>query len=187
MRSIAANLSAALSAPVQQPAALVQIDFAQPWRGSTHGLIIWSAAQWPLQDLDVQGLTVEALRVSGTVVIGNADGVIGSLILGEGIVDRRIRVWGYDAGVVADDGVSLSVDLVAQDYASADPGAAMVLLCDAVGSTYRLTEREARIELRDATEHLHGPRTYLGPESVGPMLAAGTVLRINGIDYRLER
>lgn len=187
MRALAANLSAALGRPVQQPAALVQIDFAQPWRGSTHGLVTWNSAQWALRDLDVQNLTVDALRISGSVVIGNVDGVIGGLILSEGIADRRIRVWGYDGGVVAHDGVSLSVDFVRQDYEAADPGSAMVLLADAVGSTYALTEREARIELRHRTEHLHGPRTYLGPETLGPMLAAGTVLRINGIDYTLER
>jgi hypothetical protein len=41
--------------------------------------------------------------------------------------------------------------------------------------------------LRHRTDHVYGPRTYIGSETLGPLLPAGTVLRINGADYTLER
>lgn len=167
MRSLSGALQTALGAPVQQPALLVQIDFTAAWRGTTGAMLTWDGQTWARSDLAVEGLTVDALQIGGTVIVGNADSVIGATLLNEGVTDRRVRVWGYDAAATA----------------LAD----VVLLADAVGSTYQLTEREARIVLRHRTDHVYGPRTYIAPEVVGPMLSAGTVLRINGIDYTLER
>jgi hypothetical protein len=167
MRALTAALQTALGAPVQRPALLVRIDFSTPSRFTTDATLTWDAQTWTRVDLDVQGLLVDALDISGTVVIGNADNVIGALLLNEGSTDKRVRIWGYDAAATA----------------LAD----VVLLGDAVGSTYSLTEREARIELRHRTDHVYGPRTYIGSETLGPLLPAGTVLRINGADYTLER
>jgi hypothetical protein len=167
MRALTAALQTALGAPVQRPALLVRIDFSTPSRFTTDATLTWDSQTWTRVDLDVQGLLVDALDISGTVVIGNADNVIGALLLNEGSTDKRVRIWGYDAAATA----------------LAD----VVLLGDAVGSTYSLTEREARIELRHRTDHVYGPRTYIGSETLGPLLPAGTVLRINGADYTLER
>jgi hypothetical protein len=167
MRALTAALQTALGAPVQRPALLVRIDFSAPSRFTSDATLAWDSQTWTRADLDVQGLVVDALEISGTVVIGNADNVIGALLLNEGSTDKRVRIWGYDAAATA----------------LAD----VVLLGDAVGSTYSLTEREARIELRHRTDHVYGPRTYIGSETLGPLLTAGTVLRINGADYTLER
>lgn len=167
MRTLTTALQTALGAPVQRPALLVRIDFSTPWRATTDATLTWDAQTWTRADVDVQGLAVEALRIAGTVVIGNADNLIGATLLAEGVTDRRVRIWGYDAAATA----------------LAD----VVLLADAVGSTYSLTEREARVALRHRTDHVYGPRTYIGPETLGPLLPAGTVLRINGTDYTLER
>jgi hypothetical protein len=167
MRTLSAALQTALGAPVQRPGLFVEIGFSTPLRITTRDTITWNGVSWTRVDMDVQNLNVEALSIRGTVVIGNADNIIGALLLNEGITDRRIRIWGFDAGATALGDV--------------------VQLADAAGATYGLTEREARIELRHRTAHVYGPRTYIGPETLGPLLPAGTVLRINGTDYTLER
>jgi hypothetical protein len=167
VKALSTALQTALGAPVQRPALLVRIDFTTPWRATTDATMTWDAQTWTRADLAVENLAVEALRITGSVVIGNADNVIGALLLNEGITDKRVRVWGYDAAATA----------------LAD----VVLLADAVGSTYGLTPRDARIELRHPAEHVYGPRTYIAPEALGPLLPTGTVLRINGTDYTLER
>lgn len=167
MRTLTTALQTALGAPVQRPALLVRVDFTTPWRATTGASLTWDAQTWNTADVEVQNLTVDALAIRGTVVIGNADNVIGATLLNEGAQDKRIRIWGYDAAATA----------------LAD----VVLLCDAVGSTYSLNERQARIELRHRTQHVYGPRSYMDDPSLGPLLATGTVLRINGIDYTLER
>lgn len=171
MRTLTTALSTALGAPVQQPALLVEIGFSTPWRRTTGAQITWNGRTWLRDDFEVEGLVVEALRISGTVVIGNANSGIAGLLLNEGATDRPIRIWGYDA--------------------AATGAGDVVLLCgDAVGSTYRLSPTgpsEARIELRHRCEHVFGPRTWITPDALGPMLPAGAAMKINGIDLVLDR
>jgi hypothetical protein len=45
-----------------------------------------------------------------------------------------------------------------------------------------------RISLRHRSEFIASPRTYVNPQAgFTNLLPAGTVLRINGIDLRLDR
>lgn len=168
MRSLSSPLNTALAAPVQRPAILASIAFSSVQRYSSGGTLSWSGNTWTAADIRVEGLQVEALRVSGTLVIGNLDDAIGALILAQGIQDKAIVIYGYDAAATASGDV--------------------VWLCNAVGASCQLTHREARIALRHKSEFVGSPRTFVNSTAgFNQLLPAGTVLRINGIDMRLER
>jgi hypothetical protein len=169
MKTLSGALSAALNAPVQKPALLVQVDFASTRRWSSMATVSWNGHSWAARDMRLDGLLVQPLRVSGTLVLGNEDDEIGTLVLTEGVQDRRIVVYGYDAAALG------------------DPADA-VWLCDAVGASAQVSTREVRITLRHRGEFVQSPRTYVTAQSgFTHLLPADTVLRINGIDMRLER
>jgi hypothetical protein len=168
MRTLSSALSTALAGPVQRPALLVQMAFGTIQRWSSGETIGWNGNTWTAADVRVDSLAVEALRVSGTLVLGNLDGVVGALILAQGVQDREIIIYGYDAAATATGDV--------------------VWLATAVGASAQLTAREAQITLRHRSEFTASPRSYVNPAAgFNQLLPAGTVLRINGIDMRLER
>lgn len=168
MRSLSSPFSTALAAPVQRPGLLVSSGFSTVQRYSSGGTLSWNGNTWTAADVRVEGLSVDALRVSGTLVIGNLDDAIGALILAQGIQDKAITIYGFDAAATA----------------TAD----VVWLASAVGASAQLTHREARIALRHKSEFTHGPRTYVNAEAgFTQLLPAGTTLRINGIEMKLER
>ena len=166
MRSLSSALSTALGTPVQQTALLVQVDFSTPQRWSSFATVSWGGQTWTKEAIAVDNLVVEALHVSGTVTVGNGDDVIGALVLSEGVSDKRIRVWGYDAAATATGDI--------------------VLLCDAVGASAVIGTTEVRIELRSPSDYVIAPRTFVGAGAgFSTLLPAGTVLKINGINYTL--
>ena len=168
MRTLTTALNNALAAPVQRPAVLVQIAFASTLRMTSNATLSWNGSTWTSTPVSVDGLVVEALRVSGAIVVDNRDGVIGGLILGEGVQDRPISIWGYDAAATA----------------TAD----VVWLASCVGASAQVSATEARIALRHPCEFTSGPRTFVNAAAgFTNLLPAGAVLRINGIDMRLER
>lgn len=168
MKSLSAALAAALGAPVQRPALLIEAGFNTVRRWSSFDTVAWSGHTWVAEAADVQGLQVQALRVQGTLLLNNLDGVAGALVLAEGVQDRSFRIYGYDAAATA----------------LAD----VVWLCDAVGAGAEVDDAEVSITLRHRSEFTFGPRTFVNPYNGFTQLQpAGTVLRINGLDYRLER
>lgn len=169
MKTRSTALAAAHAAPVQRPGVLVSVAFASGVRyWSSRDTVTIGATQWVAQDLRVEGLQVLPFSVSGSIVIGNRDGQAGSLVLADGVQDRAVSIFAFDG---AANGVG-------------DP----LWLADAVGSSAQVSEREVRITLRHRTEFLTSPRTYVTAQAGFTHLTpAGTVLRINGIDYRLER
>lgn len=168
MRTLSGALSAALGAAVQRPALLVQIAFASVQRWSSLGTVAWNGFTWTARDMALSALQVQALQVQGTLLLGNADGVAGGLVLGEGVQDRAVSIWGYDAAATA----------------LAD----VVWLADAVGAGAQVDATEVRIELRHRAEFQASPRTYVSAAAgFHQLLPAGTVLRINGQAMRLER
>jgi hypothetical protein len=169
MRSLSTALSAALGAPVQRPALLVEVNFSPVLRLSSGPAIpSWGGHAWQAAAVGIEGLRVEPFRVQGTLILDNTDGVIGQTCFSQGVQDRTIRIWGFDAAATGTPDV--------------------VWLCDAQGSATRIDERDVRIALRHRCELTVTPRAVVGPAAgINQRLAAGTVLRINGIDYRLER
>lgn len=168
MRSLSASLSAALGAPVQRPALLVEAAFSVVYRWSSFADVTWNGARWFKEDITISGLAVDVMRIRGSLAIGNADDVIATLVLAEGVAGRRIRVWGYDAAATA----------------LAD----VVLLCDAVGAAAQIDGPRVSIGLRAPCEFTLSPRTTVGPAAgFTNLLPDGAVLQINGIALRLMR
>lgn len=168
MKSISSPLASAFSGAVQQPAWLVEMYFGTVQRWSSMATVTWNGFTWARRDMRVEGLNVQPFKVSGSLVLGNETDDIGTLLLTEGAQDRRIVVYGYDASALG--------------------AADVVWLCEAVGSAAQVSETEARIALRHRSEFVQSPRTYVTPQAgFNQLLPADTVLRINGIDMRLER
>lgn len=169
MKTTTAALAAALNAPVQQPGILVQMGFSPVQRWSSQATTNWAGETWQQFNVRVDGLMVQPLRVAGTLVFGNADDAIGTLVLSQGVQDIPITIWGFDAAAISD---------------TADA----VWLCAAVGAGAQVAADEVRISLRHRSEFTQSPRTYVsGAAGFTHMLPADTVLRINGIDMRLDR
>jgi hypothetical protein len=167
MRSFTAALIAALGGPVQQPAALVELGFSTPQRWSSFATLSWNALTWTREAIALDGLRVEALRLTGTLTIGNNDDVAAALVLAEGVTDRTVRIWGYDAAATA----------------TAD----VVWLADGVCGGATVSTDAVRIQLRHAAERTLVPRTFVDPATFGPLLPAGSVIKVGGVDYRIER
>jgi hypothetical protein len=168
MKSLSTALSAALGAPVQKPAILVEAHFASTRRWSSHAEVTWGGHTWAPQAMRLDSLLVQPFQVSGTLVLRNDDDAMGTLVLTDGVHDRRIVVWGFDAAATASGDV--------------------VWLADAVGAAADVTAGQVRITLRHRAEFVQSPRTYVGAAAgFNHLLPAGTVLRINGIDMRLDR
>lgn len=168
MKSLSSAISAALGAPVQRPAVLVQMAFSPVVRWSSGPTVTFDGNTWPAADIAVEGLRVEPFRVTGALVLGNVDGTNGALCVAQGVQDRLIRIWGFDAAATA----------------SAD----FVWLADCQGSATRVGTRDVRLQLRHRADLITTPRTVVDVAAgFTQRLPAGAVLRINGIDYRLER
>ncbi|MCA0328031.1 MAG: hypothetical protein LCH89_20880, partial [Proteobacteria bacterium] len=147
---------------------LVEVGFPTVERWTSMSTLPWGGHTWTARALSVEGLQVQPLRVSGTLVLGNLDGVAGALVLTHGVQDRPITLYGYDAAATG------AADVVWQ--------------AAAVGGAAQVGPREVRIALRHRTEHQMSPRTYVG-QTAGfqQLLPDGTVLRINGQTIKLER
>lgn len=165
MKSLGTLLQAALGRQVQAPAIYVEVGFSTVRRWTSYEDATWNSNNWAARDMDLQDLEVQTYTLSGTLILGNADNVAGALALTEGFMDKPIRIWGYDA---------------------AAPGEP-VWLCDAIGGGTEVSTDVVVVRLRHACDGLTSPRTYVNDPSFGPCLPDGAVIRINGIDLRIER
>lgn len=167
MKILGAALSAALAAPVQRPALLVGIWLSTPvfWTSATDVTV--RGRTWRSRDVDVVNLSVQAFSLSGTLLIGNADGVAGALLLNDDFCGTLIRIFGYDAAAPTE----------------------VVHIAEAVGgrAVADLDAGVVSVTLRHPCEGMVSPAATLSSVDLGPMLREGTVLRINGQDLRLAR
>lgn len=168
MRTLSAALQAAHAAPVQRPAWLVEVAFAPPLRLCSYGPVTAFGHLFAAGDVDVSRLLVDGAAVGGELSFGAADDVVAALVLGAGVVDRRIRVWGFDAAAVGD--------------------ADFVLLADAVGGACRGNARRVTVALRAAQAFTASPRTTVGAAAgFTHLLPAGAVIRVGTQTITLER
>lgn len=167
MKALSTALAAALGAPVQQPALLVEVAFTTTRRWSSFATLTWGGNTWTQEDVQLESLSVGALSVSGALLLGNGDDAAAALVLAEGVQDRAIRLWGYDAAATATNDV--------------------VWLADCVGSNATISPNAVRIELRHRAEMTLSPRTFINEGTFGALLPAGSVLKINGRDFTLAR
>ena len=168
MRTLSTALATALGAPVQTPAVLVQVDFPTARRWSSYADLSWNGQTWARQPLDLQNLVVGPLSLSGTLLLDNRDGQASQLVLGHGVQDRRIELWGYDA--------------------AATGLADVVWLGVAVGGRVGISDTTVEIALRHRCQHVSGPRQTVSPEAgFGSLLPPGAVVKINGTEMRIAR
>lgn len=170
MKTLSAALTTALGGAVQRPAWLVSIGWATPLYLSSYGTVSFDSKSWTVADIDVSRVRVEAANVSGTLTLGNADDVYGALILSEGISDKAIVIYGYDAGATA----------------TAD----FVELVRCVGGRGTVSSEKVEIDLRDSNAHVYSPRTFITTtpgSGFTTLMPAGSIVNINGQTYTLER
>ncbi len=159
-------MAAAHAAPVQRPGLLVEAHFSTVQRWSSRGVVNWGGFTWAAMDLQLLGLQVQPFAVSGTLVLGNANDAAGTLVLSQGVQDKLIIIYAFDGAVQTE----------------------AAWLATAVGASAQVSPRDVRIALRHRSEFIASPRTYVNPQAgFTHLLPAGTVLRINGIDIRLDR
>ena len=168
MITLSAALQAVHGGAIQKPAWLVEIGFSTPARLSSYGDLTYDSKSWTAADVDVSRVKVDATKVAGEIVLGNADDSFSALILGEGVADKTIKIYGYDAGATA----------------TAD----IVLLVQCAGGEARIGPARATIRLRDSAEYTASPRSFVNAASgFTYILPAGASLTINGQTYKVER
>jgi hypothetical protein len=167
MKTLSVALSAALGAPVQRPAILVELGFSTVRRWSSFADLTWDGEEWVKEDVALESLEIGALRLTGALRIGNGDGAAGALVQAEGVLDRAVRIFGYDAGATAFGDV--------------------VWLANAVCAGAAIDTDAVWIQLRDPSEATLAPRTFVNEADFAPLLPAGTVLKINGQALTLAR
>lgn len=168
MRTLSAALNAVYGGIVTRPAWLVRIGLDPVLRLSSFDDVYFDSAWWTRFDVDVSGVRIEPAKVAGRIKLGNADDLIGAMVLAQGISDVPVSIYGYDAAATA----------------TAD----FVLLAEAVGAGTKINEQAVEISLRDSTEFLYSPRvTVTKANGFYQLLPAGTVLTINDQTYRIER
>lgn len=170
MRSLSSALNAAYGYPVKRPAWLVRIDLSSSIYLASYKAVTWDSINWTKTDINVANLRVGALSISGSLVFGNADDSAAAMVLNETFTDKRIRIWGYDANIAA-------------------PTVADVpLLCDGVGAGADINPDRVQVGIRDACEYRLGPRAVVSSAwGFNVLMAAGTVVTINGITFTINR
>jgi hypothetical protein len=167
-RSLSGAHTTALGLNVTRPAWLVDIAFSSVSRFSSYATQTFNGNSYVAADLDVSGLEVEALSVRGSIRIGNLDDAIGALVLAQGVSDRAINVYSYDAAAVA----------------TAD----FQLVAAAVGASASIDNRNVVITLRHKSEQQPAPRAVVSPTfGFNNMLPQGKTLYIAGIAYSFAR
>ncbi len=169
MRTLHSTLLATLGATVTQPGYLVQIDFSTPVRLSTLGDLSFNGYTWTAADIKVRGLGVdEKGGQGGSLVFANTLDDVGALVLGEGIADRRVRVWACDAGAATH---SVAIfDGVGDDASIAENGAVTITLAASAMATS------------------HWPRRRINRATgFTTLMPAGARLTVGGQPYILER
>lgn len=159
-------MAAAVAARGTRPGHLVEIGWTVPARFSSVGDVTWNGVVWSGgRSLLLQNLT----QHGGTLQLGNADDVIGALVLNLGVADVPVRVWIVDA-------------------AALDAGAP-VLRFAGVGDSVEVAPDAVRVRLAGAgADVLSSPRRFCDAAAgVTHQLPAGTMLSVGGERIRLER
>jgi hypothetical protein len=159
-----------LNADVPQSGILVEIAWpGTPLRWSSFDNRTFQGNEFVRTPFEVEDLVLDGLRVGGTLIVNNADLAFGSSVLANGLRGRSIKIWTYLPRLSGDRFVTLLTDL-------------------AVAGGVEIGPDVVRITLRSRVEFLRSPRSYVGPQAgFNTMLPAGTVLRINGQNIRLDR
>lgn len=170
MKPLTPATGAALRRTVTAPISLIELGFDPVVRLSTRGDVTWDGKPWSgVQRVAVAGLAADGSGAQeAQIEIGNYDLAFGTVILSRGVADRPVRIWQGDAGALGPDDLALVFEGVIE---SAEVGDAVRLTCGPANSAARVFPVR---RIGAATGFTH-------------VLPAGTVLRMGGTEYRLER
>jgi hypothetical protein len=173
MRTLPAALLTAFGYAVQKPAYLLYIGWSSsPMYFSSFDTVTFLGQPWLRGGFDVGGVQMSEVTVSGSLKMDNADDLLSSYILGEGVSDKTIRIYGYDASSVSG-GVLADTDAV--------------LMIECVGGKAVIGKERVTITLRNSPAFAYTPRQYVKPPTFTNLIPAGTRLTINGQDYEIKR
>lgn len=169
MRTLSSALLTELGLTVTRPGYLVQIGFGTTLYLSTLGDISFMGQAWSGKDVKVSGINSDGSGgASGTLVLGNADGAYGALVLGEGASGIAVVVWACYAGATAS-GDPVQVFSGVTDGADIGP--------DKV--TLQLVAQRNSV--------LYSPRVFISKPVFNFLMPAGTKINIGGEVFVLER
>lgn len=96
-RTLSTPTSTATTAPVRQPSFFVELGFSPIWRACSRKSETWNSIPFPRYDFQLSGFAFDGSNPSqeGTIVIANADLVIGTLVLGQDISEKSFKIWKY--------------------------------------------------------------------------------------------
>ncbi len=171
MRTLAGTTSSGVAAAVTTPGYFVEFGWSTTGRYSTRGTLTWNAQTWTATDVRVAGLADDAASAAldGTLIFGNADLAIGTLVFAQGVAGKSVRVWAFygDTAPGASDPV-LVFDGIADSATFADGGPVTIKIMQA------------------ATATLWIPRLYMTPDAGFHFLPAdGQIVEWNGERVRL--
>lgn len=168
MRTLSADLISRHAGAVQQPAWLVEIAFSSVLRLSSFDTVTVIGQTWTVADINVEGVRINGMSISGSLVFGNADDLFASYVLGEGVGGRAISIYGYDAAETDNEDV--------------------VHVIDCVGGEASVTAEKIIIALRDAKDFSYSPRKFINAANgFTQLIPAGKSIKINGQTYIIER
>lgn len=171
MRTLSSAAQTAMAARVTRPIYLVEIAFAPVSRLSTAGDVTWNSLAWSgAQWVEVSGLSSDGSGVQrAQLAIGNVDLVFGSLVLGQGVADRAVTIWGGDAAALA----------------TGDP---VLVFVGAIASA-EVSEQRVTLALSSIGARTQfSPRRFINASAgFNTLIAAGTQIRMGTQTYILER
>lgn len=169
-RSISAPTLAAIAAQFTQPGYFVQIDWSSITRLTSRSSRSWNGQFWVGGFVEVRSVTWSADGTQdGTVILQNGTGAYGVVALDEGVADKRVQIWIFDAAATA----------------TGDP----VKIFDGVGDSCDISPATVTVKLvSQRSGVLNSPRQYITRESGDTIVpASGTVITWGGQTYRLQR
>lgn len=172
MRTLTAATATAIGLTITRPGFLVEIVFdAYTVRLSSFGDISWNGFVWVGAKVDVSGHTWDenGMVTGGRLRVGNHDGAIGALVLGQAIADRPVREWLVYGGALAPE----------------DP----VKVFDGVGDDAEIGPKAVTIGLAIAgSDSQYSPRELYGPATgFNHLPPVGEEISFNGERFRFER
>lgn len=173
MRTLSTPTQTEIAKTYTDPGYLVEIAFSTVVRLSSRGDVSWNGSSWlgseSGRDVGVDGLGSDGQGAqTGSLTLGNADNVVGALVLNEGVAGRAVKVWKFYEGATA----------------AADPAQ----IFSGCGDEAEIGLTEVRISLvSESLQSLDSPRTRITKANgFNHLPPAGTIINWGGQAYRLE-
>lgn len=169
MKTLSAPLGAAVANAITRAGHLVKFWFATPVCISSRGQVSFGGDTFVAADVRVSGIKQDGRgRSGGQVTLGNGDLTWSALILGEGVADKRIQVWAFDA-------------------AATGPADIMPIF-DGVGDSAKVGQPCVVRLVNEGSQAAFSPRRFVGVGTgFNHLSPAGRIIKIGADTMTLER